>query len=214
VIALLREEDDPLVRSLLKSTVDELAGRLDIVGASPDAFLQLENAVKRALAAERAKGPPAVTPRDAKVRARAPGSEERTAMIQALLEFPSLLSDPDIESELTLLEGASVEMVVALRQSWDFEMRKLDLDTFFAALPPKLKAYAERVLADPRLFDEKESKEYLLENSKKLKRLLLAQSTTELARENYRTEGDWEEDAGRAREAVERMREKHGVKDS
>jgi DNA primase len=220
VMKLIGAQDNPLVRLELKSLADKLAARLDLHGLeagrdhekSSESFRMVEQMVRRQLATERQTQGPIVTPRDARIAPKTPGTEERKAIAQALIECPDLLVDPDVEGDLQILEGKSVEVVLALRKAWNFEQGKLDVDAFLGALPQDLLAWAKTVLAQPALFDQKEAKEYLRGNAEKLKRLLLGQSANELARENYRAQGDWDEEAERAREAADRMYEKHGVK--
>ncbi len=219
VMKLIGAQDNPLVRLELKALADKLAARLDLHGLeagrdhekSSESFRMVEQMVRRQVATERAQAP-AVTPRDARVSAKVPGTEERKAISQALIECPDLLVDPELEADLQILEGKSVEVVLALRKAWNFEQGKLDVDAFLTALPTDLLAWAKTVLAQPTFIDPKEAKEYLRGNAEKLKRLLLAQSTNELARENYRTQGDWEDEQERALEAAKQSYEKHGVK--
>jgi hypothetical protein len=52
----------------------------------------------------------------------------------------------------------------------------------------------------------------LLENAKKLKRLLLSQEAAQIARETYRAQGDWDTERELLREAAERLKTKHGLK--
>jgi len=172
----------------------------------------VEQLVRQQLAKEQRAQGPVVTPRDARVAPKTPGTEERRAIARALIECPDLLVDPELEADLQLLQDKSVEVVLALRKAWNFEQGKLDVATFLTELPSDLTAWAKTVLAQPSFIDPKEAKEYLRGNAEKLKRLLLAQSANELARENYRASGDWEDETERAREAADRMREKHGVK--
>ncbi len=214
-------QKNPLVLLELKAHADRLSARLDLHGlvagqddnSRPETLRALELMVRKQLEAEERHRPrdPVVTPRDARVRSMPPGTEERKAISQALIECPDLLVDPELEADLQILEGKSVEVVLALRKAWNFEQGKLDVDAFLSALPTDLLAWAKTVLAQPTFIDPKEAKEYLRGNAEKLKRLLLAQSTNELARENYR-QGDWEDEAERALEAAKQSYEKHGVK--
>jgi DNA primase len=225
---LLREEDDPLVRSLAKAYADELAGRLDLVKGG--AFQALEQSVKKALMGSLANRPNGPTPARARVKSRPAGSEERRAITETLVAWPELLFDEECEAAVTLLEGPGVHIVAALRKHTDEVTKKLDVDAFvgaFGSVPSsrgtadgtpldgaseKLATFAKEALVTSRFFEVEQAKVYLLENANKLKRLLLAAEAIELARENYGTTSDWEQEAERAREALDRVRQKHGLR--
>ena len=72
---LLVDENDPLVRSMLKTYADRLAGRLDFLEA--DSFRALERSVAQALAEAGPPPPAGPTQRDARVAAKRAGSMER-----------------------------------------------------------------------------------------------------------------------------------------
>jgi DNA primase len=211
VSKLLSEEDDPLVRSMAKTYADQLAGRLDMV-RSEDAFRALENVVKKALAAA---GPPKVapvSPERARVQGKPPGSLERRGIIEALIEWPVLLRDPEVEEVLGLLEGPGVKLIVALRRSLIAETNQLDSERFLAQVPDALREFASRSLVATRFLDAEEAKGYLLELANKLRRLLLSQEAQRLAKETYANAGTGDEDQERFSEALSRVRAKHGLK--
>ena len=70
---LLVDENDPLVRSMLKTYADRLAGRLDFLEA--DSFRALERSVAQALAEAGPPPPAGPTQRDARVAAKRAGSD-------------------------------------------------------------------------------------------------------------------------------------------
>ncbi len=209
VVRLLREEDDPLRRAMWKAYVDQLAARLDIRDVA--SFHALEARVRRDLAVEvQARGP---RPEDARVRASDPGSHERRAILDALIEWPVLLFDPDLEETLALLQGPLVPIVKGLRDAWSHERNQLDTEQFLKSVPDSHRGHCARVLSTARFFDAAEAKGCLLKNANKLKRLLLSQETHELAKENYVETGDPETETERATEALLRQRRKHGLKE-
>lgn len=210
VSKLLSEEDDVLVRSMAKTYADQLAGRLDMV-RSEDAFRALENIVKKALA-EAGPPKPVVSPERARVQGKPPGSLERRGIIEALIEWPVLLRDPEVEEVLGLLEGPGVKLIVALRRSLIAETNQLDSDRFLAQVPDDLRDFAARSLVATRFLDAEEAKGYLLELANKLRRLLLSQEAQRLAKETYANAGTGEEDQERFSEALSRVRAKHGLK--
>lgn len=234
VVKLISEEEDPLVRSMAKAYADQLAGRLDIVRVGGDGgFQALEASVKQSLAradAERRAREAAAAARastssdgdgrigrtgsgeQSRIAPRPPGSVERTEIVGTLIEWPVLLEDPEVDAELSMLEGPSVFAVSALRRAWNPEAKRLDIDMFLAAVPDVVQDFAKRRLAAPQSDDEKQAKGYLLDNANKLKRLLLSQEAARIARDAERPQGDFESKSELLREAAERLRAKHGLK--
>jgi DNA primase len=231
---LLAAEDDPIVRSMGKTYVDKLAGRLDL-SRSPDAFRAIEAAVKKALADARPRPvSPLADPRRARVAPKPAGAPERREIVGALIEWPELLDDDDALAVLDLLENNSVLVVRALRASLASKnldenvvnssrlgddvqesasggRKSLDISSFLAQIPDAIRPFASERLAAPHFSSLSEAKEHLLDNGKKLKRLVLSLESQELAREQHRAAGDWEAEKELAREAEERIRKKHGL---
>ena len=228
VAKLLAEEDDPVVLPMLKGFTDRIAGRLDIVRSGEGAFRAVEHSVKQAVAkaeAERRRAEAAAgqttrhqtTNGDGKrIAPPIPGAAERREIIAQLIEWPSLLDDPEVEEELGMLEGESVKVVAALRRAWNSEARRLDTDAFLAQMDPgvdpRVRAFASGRLADPQTESETQAKVYLLENANKLKRLLLSQEAAEISREMYRAHGDADAERELLKESSDRLRAKHGLK--
>ena len=224
VAKLIAEEDDPMVHAMAKGFTDMIAGRLDIVRSGEGAFRALENGVKQALAkaeAERrkAEAEAGLTTRHqlsnsngSRIAPRVPGTEARKEIVSALIEWPVLLDDPEVAEELSLLEGASVQIVAALRRAWNSADKKLDTDAFLAQMEPAIRAFAAERLVNPVTESETQAKVYLLDNANKLKRLLLSQEAAEISRETYRAHGDSEAERELLRESQERLRAKHGLK--
>ncbi len=228
VAKLLAEEDDPVVLPMLKGFTDRIAGRLDIVRSGEGAFRAVEHSVKQAVAkaeaerrrAEAAAGQsprnPAPTGNGTHIARPTPGAAERKWIIGYLVEWPTLLDDPEVAEELSMLEGESVKVVAALRRAWNSSHKTLDTAAFLAQMDggvdPRVRAFAAERLAMPESENEKQAKEYLLDNAKKLKRLLLSQEAAEISRETYRAHGDAEAERELLRESQERLRAKHGLK--
>ncbi|MDB5217491.1 MAG: primase [Myxococcaceae bacterium] len=228
VAKLLAEEDDPVVLPMLKGFTDRIAGRLDIVRSGEGAFRAVEHSVKQAVAkaeAERRRAEAAAgqTTRHqiqisngSRIAAPTPGAADRKNIIAQLIEWPTLLDDPEVADELSLLEGESVKVVAALRRAWNSADKALDTAAFLAQMDggvdPRVRAFAAERLAMPVSENEKQAKEYLLENAKTLKRLLLSQEAAEISRETYRAHGDADAERDLLRESQERLRAKHGIK--
>lgn len=217
---LLASEDDPLVRTMAKTYADQLAGRLDV--HAPDAFRVLERTVRKTLADAGPPPPrgPVVTPRDARIKPRAPGAAERGEIVGALIEYPSLLNDQAVFPVLELLEGNSAQTVAVLAQSLigatdqksdpDGE-KPLDTSVFLEQIPPAIRGFATRRLAAPRFASKDEARGHLLENANRLKRAVLSREHHEIVREQHEHAGDWQAETALANAAAERVRMKQGV---
>jgi DNA primase len=214
VAKLLAEEDDPLIRSMAKSYADQLAGRLDLQRSS-DAFRALEANVKKALASA---GPrpervdPNSDPKRARIAHKPAGSSEKGRIVGALIEYPELLPDADVAPLLSLLEGPSARTVAALAES--SSGRGLDVDRFLAQVPPAIQAFARERVASPRHETIEEAKADLIEAAESLRRLVLTQETDDIAREQHKSEGDWDASISLGADAMERARARHGIRRS
>jgi DNA primase len=91
--------------------------------------------------------------------------------------------------------------------------KTLDTSNFLAQIPPAIQAFASERLAAPQHESLEEAKTHLLDNARKLRRVLLERETVELAREQYKA-GDWQVEVELAREADARVRQKLGAKSS
>lgn len=211
---LLADEDDPLVREMAKAYADQIAGRLDLVRSAPSAFRSLEQSVRKALAAA---GPrksdasrEASSPREARIAHKVPGAKLRGNIVGALIEFPELLRDPDVVPTLGMLEGLSAQTIAALRDC--SSAKGLDTSAFLAQIPEAIHAFASEHLAGPSHPTVELAKEGILINSQMLKGLIVSQETDASAREQDRSEGDWDASMTLAAEATQRSKLKHGLK--
>jgi DNA primase len=221
---LIGDEDDPIVRMELFSYADHaVSARLDLHGMrvgrddvqESGPFAALQKSLRRDEAAARARGeaPRAITtPKDARIAVKTPGAAERREIVGCLIEWPSLLDDAEVATELALLEGPSVMLVASLRRAYRPADKVLNIERFLAEVPPAVRTFANERLASPERETEGEAKGYLLENANKLKRLLLSQEAAQINRETYRAQGDWDAERELVREQSERLRAKHGLK--
>jgi DNA primase len=208
IAALIAAEEDPLARMLAKSYADVVAGRVDIiVGAkSFDALEQKIRATARvARPAPRVPassletlGSPSASGKSYETAAR----HERAEIVGALLDFPSLLDDPEVAEALGYLEGPAVLTVAALRKAWTKE-KGLDSAAFLAQIPPAIQGFAHRRFVAPVNESEPAAKECLLVRAQQLKRLILEHEAGHVAREMFRPD-DGEERDGELREIAER----------
>ena len=223
---LIGDEEDPIVRMELFAYADHaVSARLDLHGMrvgrddvqESGPFAALQKSLRRDEAAARSRGEAprasSVTgPKDARIAAKTPGAAERREIVGCLIDCPVLLDDADVATELAVIEGPSVMLVAALRRAWKAAEKTLNVDQFLAEVPPSHRAFTKERLARPERESEQEAKGYLLDNANKLKRLLLSQEAAQINRETYRAQGDWEAERELAREQLERLRAKHGLK--
>jgi DNA primase len=230
VAKLLSEEDDPLVRSMAKAYADKLAGRLDLV-RSVDAFQALERTVKRALAS---RAPSAAfegdrnsrdaldthaanvvfDPRRARIAPQAPEKRFRADMVGAIIEFPEILADSAVASELNLFEGASALTVAAVGKATRIAStgeKNLDTTVFLSQIPSAVQEFALKRLAAPLYETAEVAKTNFLQKASLLRRLILSRETEEISRSQQKVQGDWQAEVELAQEAYERMRQKHGL---
>lgn len=222
---LISDEEDPIMRMELYAYADHaVSARLDLHGMrvgrddmhQSGPFAALQKSLRKDEEAARARGevprPVATTPREARIAPKPPGSLERQAIVGCLIEWPSLLDDPEVAEELSMLEGPVVMAIASLRRAWKPQEKKLDVDAFLREIPPGVRVLAHRHLAKAEQDSEANAKVYLLDNANKLKRLLLSQEAAQITRETYRAQGDWDTERELLREAAERLRAKHGLK--
>lgn len=220
---LINDEEDQIIRMQLFSFADHrVSARLDLHGLrvghddvqQSGALAALQKSLRRDEAAARARGeiPRSLAgPRDARIGMKTPGAPERQEIVGCLIEWPSLLDDPEVAEELALLEGPAVMAVASLRRAWKSEQKSLNVDAFLSEIPPAAAGFAKKRLANPQHESESDAKGYLLDNANKLKRLLLSQEARDITRETYRAQGDFDTERELLREAAERLRAKHGL---
>jgi DNA primase len=212
VAAIIARQRDPLARGMLKSRADYAAGRLDLVRSGPDAFGALLR--KLAVAARSTRINVGPRPSEARVRARRPGTEERRAIVGALLDFPSLLEESGTEAEIELLEGESARIVAAIAQCMRVTARgehAMDSAEFLAQMPPAIQAFASARLASPEHDTLEEARATLTANARKLRGTNVALETRAAAQEQKQQAGDWEAELETIKRAAAQVRERHGL---
>jgi DNA primase len=229
VIRLITEEKDPLVRSELWVYADNhVASRLDIRDAQ--SVRALRDKFQKAAAESAPRGPTGPSAREARVSVREPGAPERGEIVGALIEHPELLEDAEVSACLSLLEGASARTVAALADSMrplepalqtpgqppgqehaNERQKSLDTSSFLAQIPPPIQAFASERLAAPQHETREDAKVHLLKNAQKLRTVMLVRETSDLARETYKADGNWQEQMESAKRAQKTAEEKHGL---
>jgi DNA primase len=224
IFQLIARDPDPLVRAQLYVFADHhVQARLDIRGV--DSLRAYREKLQKEAAREAPSGPPGPSPRQARVAVREPGKPERSEIVGALIEYPELLEDPEVQGVLSLLEGASAQTLAALSDSIRIVLsppldpkgaavpqKTLDSGSFLAQIPPPIQAFASERLARPNHDSRDDAKVHLLENAQKLRRVVLGREANDLAREQYRAAGDWQVETELAQEAAKRVGQRLGVR--
>ena len=100
---------------MAEAYADQAASRLDLVRSAPRAFgCSRGRSCPQARAARIDFGP---RPSEARIKPRLPGNEDRKAITEAILDFPALLDDSEVEGVLPLLEANSARIVAGLASS-------------------------------------------------------------------------------------------------
>lgn len=217
VAALLSEEDDPKFRMMGKLYADRVSSKLIIAGRSPTDLRQLEGIMNDALS-HRDRGPGGdhggATPPASRehARSRAQVDEIRLSLVGAVLDFPELLGDPEVDAALTVLDGDVALTIVALRQ-YSIPEKGLAADEFLAQIPRSIHPFAAGRLASRAFEAVSEAKADLLENAGKLRRLTLKRENAAVVDQLQRGEamGDVASEEAFLRQVQRRSREKHGL---
>ena len=212
VAAIIARQRDPMARGMLKSRADYAAGRLDLVRSGPDAFGALHR--KFAIAAQAGRGNFGPRPSDARVRVRRPGTEERRAIVGALLDFPSLLGESGTQAEIEHLEGESARIVAAMVNCMRVTARgenAMDTAEFLAQMPSAIQAFASARLASPEHETLEEARATLTANARKLRGTNVAIETRAAVEEQKRVAGDWDAELELVKRTDAVVRERHGL---
>lgn len=209
VLGLVAKQKDPMRRELLESYADQVAGRLDLVRSAPNALATLKRRFVGARNARVVAGP---RPSEARVKPPArPGSEERRAIVEAIVDFPALLDDSETQEVLPLLEGESARIVAAMARCLRANERGekvLDSAEFLAQMPEPIHSFASARLAAPTHETIGEARETLTNAKKRLREINVAREASELAREQQKVAGDWESEVELLQQAKELVRKR------
>ncbi|MGA7120692.1 MAG: DNA primase [Polyangiaceae bacterium] len=216
VATIIERQKDPIVRGMLEAYADYAASRLDLVRSAPNAWGALRRRVMAASRSAHAQAQVHARPRpsEARIQPRRPGQDERKAIIGALLDFPVLLDDSQIQGVLELLEGESARIVAAIGQSMRMNAageKVLDSSEFLAQMPSAIQAFASARLAAPVHDTIDEARATVGANEKKLRDSNIAREANEIVREQHRIVGDWDTELELARQADSIVRERQGL---
>jgi len=218
---LIAAEEDPTVRAMAERFADEVAGRLTS-GASID--MKTFRAIRTALAGA-ARGPnpassgPAANRAAPPEQARSPARVDqiRSQVLGAALEYPALLTEPEVIELLDVADGdlaLGLEQVRALfEQGQDLTTASADPAEFLGHFPDAVRPQVAKRLAVPELRTLESARGVLVENLWKLRRLHQRReraSTVEELRKAAAT-GDVETELDLLRRQLERAKARHGL---
>jgi DNA primase len=206
---LIARQKDPVVRGMAEAYADQAAGRLDLVRSSPGAFGILKRQIlSQARAARIDFGP---RPSEARMKVRPPGSEDRKAIVEAVLDYWEILDDPEFQAVLPLLEGVSARIVAAMPNCVRVNTRGekvLDTTEFLAQMPDDTKAFASARLAAPMHETIAEARATVAKAAKRLRGTSVARETNEIVREQHRVVGDWDTEVDLLKQSEELVRQR------
>lgn len=142
-------------------------------------------------------------------RSRARADQIPLNILGAILDFPDLLEDSDVEGYLAELDGAVALAVAAVRQVWDAK-KALEGPEILDLLPRAIHPFAVGRLAAPRFNDREEALAGLLDNAKILRRRSLTGDNAAKVQELNRADalGDTDAQDELLREMARRAKEK------
>jgi DNA primase len=243
VTTLLAEQTDPTIRAMAKTYADQLSSKLVMRGQPLSSLRELEATIEQALST--GARPAQLRPSEAGVphdraRSRSRAEEISLEMFGALLDFPELLHDPDVEDALSALDGDAALAVAALRQTLAQHATSVPrrpaehdddtedpspkrrasgvemgiyADEFLALLPRLIHPFAVGRLASPAFDSADEARGVLLDNARKLSSLTLKRENAAEIEQLQRAtaEGDADMENELLRAMALRARKRHGL---
>jgi len=209
VTELLSAEDDPAVRALAEQHADRIAARLGVGDART--FRALRSAVLSGVAATSTSAAPRVAPPE-RARAKADREGVEREVFGALLDYPELLGDEEVQSAVDLMEGEVAGAIAALRQACQDGVLR-NPEVVLAKLGASIHPFASARLAAPRYDRVEDARFVALQNLAALKRLSLKQRKSEVVEELQRAAsvGDVDQSMALLHEQQRRARERHGL---
>jgi DNA primase len=241
VTQLLTEETDPTIRAMAKTYADQLSSKLVVRGQPLTSLRELESLLEHALSVGAKAAPPMPVShsRETHERARSRSRHEEIAleMLGALLDFPELLDDAEVEAALASLDGDVAMAVVALRQTLSRHattgpsvldqggeatppndvVTRIEIgvyaDEFLAQIPRPIHSFAVGRLASPAFETADVARGVLVDNARKLSSLSLKRENAAGIEQLHRGEaqGDADTENEMLRVMAERARKRHGL---
>ncbi|OQX67114.1 MAG: DNA primase [Sorangiineae bacterium NIC37A_2] len=212
VTDLIAQETDPTVRALAEQHADRLAERLGITDART--FRALKQKIARAMASPGSKSGRPPLPTQARPGSAAPtfspGSVEAHTL-GALLDFPELLADREVQEFLPHMNGDLALAIAVLARAKE-NPDSVNFHETLAKMPEPLRPFARARLAAPVHQTAEVARRELLGN---LRKLLQAEHSrmarsTQADIERARLEGNLEQELSLLKSLEERARARHG----
>lgn len=208
VTELIASESDPEVRAMAEHYADSIAERLNISDART--LRALDQRIRQAVAAASAPAGRA-NPRK---QAESPNPIDAVALevLGAVLDWPELLQDSEVQSGLSATEG-DVAITLSLARRTFLGQKADSVEEFLAKVPVSIHAFAASRLAAPRHNRLEDARTVLLKNVSKLKRLEQNRRRPETleAIQRAAASGDFEAELALLRLHERLARERHGV---
>lgn len=215
----LSEESDADVRAMAKAYADRLAGKVLVNGRPVADMHALERAVSTALAGSAAASRAGAGPWSPAGETVTPSSRSRVreraideAVLGALLDYPELLGDQEVDAVVASAEGDLALSLAVVRQSWERHGAALG-DEVLDLMPRSFHAFASGRLAAPKFAEQKEARAELLDNARKLRTKTLQADRTAVLEQMTRASriGDREAEDDLLAELARRSKEKLGL---
>jgi DNA primase len=209
VAGLIARQKNPVVRGMAEAYADQAVRRLDLVRSAPGAFgIAKRQILSQARAASIDFGP---RPSEARMKARPEGSEDRKAIVEAILDFPELLDDSAVAPVLPRLEAVSAQIVAGMAKAMRVNARGekvLDATEFLDQMHGDAKAFASARLAAPQYETIGEARETVAKAANRLREASVARETNEIVREQHRVVGDWDTEVDLLKQSEELVRQR------
>jgi len=145
------------------------------------------------------------------MKQRPEGSEDRKAIVEAILDYWEILDDPEFQTVLPLLEAASAQIVAGVANAMRVNARGekvLDATEFLDQMHGDAKAFASARLAAPVYETIGEARETVAKAAKRLRGTSVARETNEIVREQHRVVGDWDTEVDLLKQSEELVRQR------
>jgi DNA primase len=187
---LIKAEEDPTVKAMAERLAHDIAGRLGVfAGEDIKSFRAISNAVRGAALGPSGGGQAPAQRAAPPEQARSPSRVDqiRHQALGAALEYPTLLSDPEVIELLDVADGdlALGLTVVAAHaaQGRDLSSAAADAPSFLGAFPESLRSLVAMRLAVPEIRTLEAGRAVLVDNLSKLRRLQQRREQTNVKEE-------------------------------
>jgi DNA primase len=211
---LIRAEEDPTVKAMAERQADEIAGRLGVfAGDDIKSFRAIRTAVMGAARGGNAPSARAASPEQARSPSRV--AEIKQQVLGAALEYPVLLSEPEVIELLDVADGDLALGMTAIHtlaaQGRELASAGADPAGFLAVFPERLRPEVSRRLALPEFATIEAARNVLVDNLVKLRRLHERRERASMVEELRKAQatGDVDTELELLKRQLERARARH-----